>query len=219
MAAIVLVSCVAAVASPSSKKVTVPDVVGLDLNAAEARLQPNLKATSVDASGQGRMQLVDGNWHVISQDPAAGASVSKGATVTLKVLKASEPVAPTASSTATAVPSSSAPSLTTSSTPPSAVTSPAPAAAPTTLRANPPQGGSSPSTNNPPPVNDPPPANNNAPPANDPPPSTQSAPAEVHYANCSEVRAAGKAPLYRGQPGYTEGSRGLDRDSDGVACE
>jgi hypothetical protein len=30
------------------------------------------------------------------------------------------------------------------------------------------------------------------------------------------VRAAGKAPLYRGDPGYRAG---LDRDDDGVACE
>ncbi|WP_225310192.1 excalibur calcium-binding domain-containing protein [Microbacterium testaceum] len=37
-----------------------------------------------------------------------------------------------------------------------------------------------------------------------------------YYANCTEVRAAGAAPLYRGQPGY--GSH-LDRDGDGVACE
>lgn len=41
-------------------------------------------------------------------------------------------------------------------------------------------------------------------------------PAEVYYTNCAAVRAAGKAPLYRGQPGYRDG---LDRDHDGVACE
>ncbi len=38
----------------------------------------------------------------------------------------------------------------------------------------------------------------------------------VSYANCSAVKAAGKAPLYKGQPGY---STSLDRDRDGVACE
>ena len=38
----------------------------------------------------------------------------------------------------------------------------------------------------------------------------------VYYANCAAVRAAGKAPLYRGQPGYRSG---LDRDGDGIACE
>jgi hypothetical protein len=38
----------------------------------------------------------------------------------------------------------------------------------------------------------------------------------VTYAGCNEVRAAGKAPLYAGQPGYRED---MDGDSDGVACE
>ncbi|OFT30669.1 excalibur calcium-binding domain-containing protein [Corynebacterium sp. HMSC08D02] len=42
------------------------------------------------------------------------------------------------------------------------------------------------------------------------------APARVYYANCSEARAAGAAPIYEGQPGY---SRKLDRDGDGIACE
>ena len=39
---------------------------------------------------------------------------------------------------------------------------------------------------------------------------------EVRYANCAEVRAAGKAPLRRGEPGY---AAHLDRDNDGIACE
>ncbi|WP_394539546.1 excalibur calcium-binding domain-containing protein [Lysobacter enzymogenes] len=36
------------------------------------------------------------------------------------------------------------------------------------------------------------------------------------YGNCAAVRAAGAAPLLRGEPGY---SRRLDRDGDGRACE
>ena len=46
--------------------------------------------------------------------------------------------------------------------------------------------------------------------------TTTTGAASVSYANCDAVRAAGKAPLYRGEPGY---SSKLDRDSDGVACE
>jgi hypothetical protein len=42
------------------------------------------------------------------------------------------------------------------------------------------------------------------------------APANVYYANCTAARAAGAAPIYRGQPGYRPA---LDRDNDGVACE
>lgn len=36
------------------------------------------------------------------------------------------------------------------------------------------------------------------------------------FANCAAARAAGAAPVRRGQPGY--GPR-LDRDGDGVGCE
>lgn len=39
---------------------------------------------------------------------------------------------------------------------------------------------------------------------------------DTYYANCSEVRAAGAAPIHAGEPGY---SRRLDRDGDGIACE
>lgn len=40
--------------------------------------------------------------------------------------------------------------------------------------------------------------------------------ANTYYQNCTAAKAAGAAPLYRGQPGY---SAKLDRDGDGVACE
>lgn len=39
---------------------------------------------------------------------------------------------------------------------------------------------------------------------------------EVSYRNCSDVRAAGAAPIRRGEPGY---SSSLDRDGDGIACD
>ena len=38
----------------------------------------------------------------------------------------------------------------------------------------------------------------------------------TYYPNCKKAKAAGAAPLYRGDPGYREE---LDRDGDGVACE
>lgn len=38
----------------------------------------------------------------------------------------------------------------------------------------------------------------------------------TYYANCSAARAAGAAPLHKGDTGYRSG---LDRDNDGVACE
>lgn len=36
------------------------------------------------------------------------------------------------------------------------------------------------------------------------------------YANCSAARAAGAAPVRRGEPGY---GQHLDRDNDGIGCE
>jgi endonuclease YncB( thermonuclease family) len=56
-----------------------------------------------------------------------------------------------------------------------------------------------------------------------PPPvveTTQEAPepdtSAAYYKNCTAAKAAGAAPLHRGEPGYRSA---LDRDGDGVACE
>ena len=38
----------------------------------------------------------------------------------------------------------------------------------------------------------------------------------VYYRYCANARAAGAAPIRRGQPGY---GAHLDRDGDGIACE
>lgn len=38
----------------------------------------------------------------------------------------------------------------------------------------------------------------------------------AYYEDCDAARAAGAAPLHRGDPGYRPE---LDRDGDGVACE
>lgn len=70
-------------------------------------------------------------------------------------------------------------------------------------------------------------------PTPEPPPATKAAPvpppvrtteqeptpepdSAAYYKNCSAAKAAGAAPLYRGEPGYRAA---LDRDGDGVACE
>jgi len=44
----------------------------------------------------------------------------------------------------------------------------------------------------------------------------QSARGGSYFANCASARAAGAAPLRRGDSGYRAG---LDRDNDGIACE
>ena len=48
------------------------------------------------------------------------------------------------------------------------------------------------------------------------PPPVHAPPASVYYANCTAVRAAGAAPIHRGDPGYAPK---LDRDGDGIGCE
>jgi micrococcal nuclease len=54
------------------------------------------------------------------------------------------------------------------------------------------------------------------PPAPAPPPKEEPEPESVYFKNCTAARAAGAAPVHRGDPGY--GSH-LDRDDDGVGCE
>lgn len=49
-----------------------------------------------------------------------------------------------------------------------------------------------------------------------PPANTGGGGGSAYYKNCTAARAAGAAPVYRGQPGY--GSH-LDRDNDGIGCE
>ncbi|MFI0740201.1 excalibur calcium-binding domain-containing protein [Streptomyces sp. NPDC021100] len=38
----------------------------------------------------------------------------------------------------------------------------------------------------------------------------------TYYRNCAAARAAGAAPVHRGEPGY---GAHLDRDGDGIGCE
>lgn len=47
-------------------------------------------------------------------------------------------------------------------------------------------------------------------------PSRQLRSTSVYYRNCDAARAAGAAPIRRGEPGYASH---LDRDGDGIACE
>lgn len=54
-----------------------------------------------------------------------------------------------------------------------------------------------------------------------PKPTTAAAPSSGGgraYANCTQARAAGAAPIMRGSPDY-DLNRKLDRDGDGIACE
>ncbi len=57
-----------------------PDVVCMDLQQAQDTIQTAgvFFSRSFDASGEGRNQIVDRNWIVVSQDPPAGSPIDEG---------------------------------------------------------------------------------------------------------------------------------------------
>ncbi|MFE4697228.1 DUF3761 domain-containing protein [Streptomyces sp. NPDC056738] len=72
--------------------VTVGDFVGMELQAAQDAAQGAgiYDLDSTDATGQGRMQLLDRNWTVCAQTPAAGDTMSTDDTLTFDTVKSSE---------------------------------------------------------------------------------------------------------------------------------
>lgn len=72
--------------------ITVPNVVGLDHQAAQDALQGEglYNLDERDCTGQGRALLFDRNWEVVSTDPPAGATVSEDDKITLCSVKQGE---------------------------------------------------------------------------------------------------------------------------------
>ena len=72
--------------------ITVPDVVGLDHQAAQNALQGEglYALAEKDCSGQERLLLFDRNWEVIKTDPPAGTRVTEDTTITLCSVKQGE---------------------------------------------------------------------------------------------------------------------------------
>lgn len=71
-------------------------MTGTILQAAQDGIQqltgnPFFVTFSDDASGQGRMQLVDSNWMVCSQEPAAGTPFTEETKITFYAVKIGEP--------------------------------------------------------------------------------------------------------------------------------
>ncbi|MBT0565534.1 PASTA domain-containing protein [Williamsia sp. CHRR-6] len=68
-----------------------PAVVCMNLQSAQDLIQENgvFFSRSVDATGQGRRQLMDRNWIVVAQTPAPGSPVGEGEAV-LSVVKIGE---------------------------------------------------------------------------------------------------------------------------------
>ena len=73
-------------------KITVPDVTGKDHQLAQDTMQAAGLYTLVekDATGQGRLLVLDRNWTTVKQTPAAGTQVSEDATITLSAKKDGE---------------------------------------------------------------------------------------------------------------------------------
>ena len=71
---------------------TVPNVVGLDHQAAQNALQGEglYALDEKDCSGQDRLLLFDRNWEVVKTDPPAGTKVSEDTTITLCSVKQGE---------------------------------------------------------------------------------------------------------------------------------
>lgn len=57
-----------------------PNVVCMDLQAAQDEIQDHgvFFSGSTDATGQGRMQVIDSNWVVVDQSPAPGTVIGEG---------------------------------------------------------------------------------------------------------------------------------------------
>ena len=172
----------------------VPNVVGSSLPDAVQVLKTEgfgtVSVTDEHGASVLKSHFADG-FQVTAQAPGAGvkAKVSKAVSLTVR---------------ATPVPASLVshkPTPSASPTPsPSPSTTPTPSPEPTTAEPTP-----EPTVDAP--VEEP---------APEPTAQPEPAPQQAYYSSCREAKAAGAAPLYRGDPGYR--SR-LDRDGDGVACE
>lgn len=70
-----------------------PNVVCMNLQDAQDRIQaetPVFYSSSFDATGQGRSQIIDSNWIVVSQTPDLGTPIGEG-DANLGVVKYGEP--------------------------------------------------------------------------------------------------------------------------------
>lgn len=75
-----------------SGRIRVPDVVGMNHQYAQDRMQAAglYMLDEEDATGQGRMLLWDRNWVVVEQEPPAGSMVTEDTTILLRSKKDGE---------------------------------------------------------------------------------------------------------------------------------
>ncbi|MBT2535407.1 excalibur calcium-binding domain-containing protein [Arthrobacter sp. ISL-69] len=187
-----------------SDAVTVPSVMGLTLDKATDQLEDLGLKVKAEDTVDGKMIMSKENWQVTSQDPTEGAKVAKDSTVLLGVKNLDKEAAEKAAADKAAAEKAAAEKAAAdkaaadkAAADKAAADKAAADAAAAKLAAE--QA-----------------AAQQAAPQAPVQQTVPQAPAAVYYANCTAAKAAGAAPLYSGQPGY---STSLDRDRDGIACE
>lgn len=78
--------------TPPANESLMPDVVCMNLQDAQDLIQTTgvFYSRSFDATGEGRSQIMDSNWIVVSQDPAPGTPITEGS-ANLGAVKYGEP--------------------------------------------------------------------------------------------------------------------------------
>jgi hypothetical protein len=192
--------------------VAVPGVLSLTLDEATEQLENlGFEVDSVDIL-DGKTIIIKKNWQVMSQDAAEGTQEAKGATVhlgvkSLEALAAEKAAADKAAADkAAAVKAAADKAAAVKKAAADKAAADKAAAAKRAADAAAAKRAAEQAAAVPAPVQ-------NAPVA---PVAPAAPPAAAYYPNCAAARAAGAAPLYSGQAGY---STSLDRDRDGVACE
>ncbi|WP_285244541.1 excalibur calcium-binding domain-containing protein [Pseudarthrobacter sp. fls2-241-R2A-127] len=187
--------------------VAVPGVVGLTLDKATDQLEKiGFKVEAKDTI-DGKALGAAKNWQVLSQDPSNGTQAAKGSTVHLGVkslekIAAEKAAAEKAAADKAAADAAAAAAAKAAADKAAADKTAADQAAAAKAAADQAAAAAAQKA-----AQAPAPA----------PAAVPAAPAPAaYYANCTAAKAAGAAPLYRGQPGYRSA---LDRDGDGIACE
>ncbi|WP_285249214.1 excalibur calcium-binding domain-containing protein [Pseudarthrobacter sp. efr-133-R2A-89] len=193
--------------------VTVPGVVGLTLDKATDQLeQLGFKVDAKDTI-DGKALGTTKNWQVLTQDPSNGAQAAKGSTVHLGV-KSLEKIAAEKAAAEKAAADKAAADAAAKAAADKAAADQAAAAKAAADKAAADQAAAAKA------AADQAAAAAAQQAAQAPAPAPAAVPAApapaAYYANCTAAKAAGAAPLYRGQAGYRSA---LDRDGDGVACE
>ena len=189
--------------------VAVPGVVGLTLDKATDQLEKlGFKVEAKDTI-DGKALGAAKNWQVLTQDPSNGTQAAKGSTVHLGVKSLEKIAAEKAAAEKAAADKAAADAAAAAAAADKAAADKAAAdktaadqaAAAKAAADQAAAAAAQKATQAPAPA----------------PAAVPAAPAPAaYYANCTAAKAAGAAPLYRGQPGYRSA---LDRDGDGIACE